>query len=99
MIDEKKLIEAFSENDLYLPEVVEKLINSQPKIGEWIPCDEKLPENNINVFASIQDGGFPFVAHYCEASKQWKNSWTGIALTKKWDVVKWMYLASGFLDR
>lgn len=43
MIDEKKLISAFAENDLYLPEVVERLIKSQPKIGGWIPCSERLP--------------------------------------------------------
>ena len=46
MIDEKKLISAFAENDLYLPEVVERLIKSQPKIGGWIPCSERLPDKD-----------------------------------------------------
>ena len=46
MIEEKKLILAFEENGLYLPEVVEKLISEQPKIGEWIPCSERLPEES-----------------------------------------------------
>ena len=46
MIDEKKLISAFAENDLYLPEVVERLIRRQPKIGGWIPCSERLPDKD-----------------------------------------------------
>ena len=46
MIDEKKLISEFAENDLYLPEVVERLIKSQPKIGGWIPCSERLPDKD-----------------------------------------------------
>ena len=36
MIDEKKLIKDFDENNMFLPEAVERLINNQPKVDEWI---------------------------------------------------------------
>lgn len=62
MIDEKKLILAFDENGLFLPEVVEKLINEQPKIGEWIPCSERLPQ-------SEQDVEITFIRQHCHTGE------------------------------
>lgn len=52
MIDEKKLIEQIRTNgipgegfsDWERENVVVDIINSQPKIGEWIPCNEQLPK-------------------------------------------------------
>lgn len=69
MIDERKLIEAFAENDLYLPEVVENLINSQPKIGGWIPCSEP-PKHNREVL--IFNGKLYSVGYY--DGKTWVNA-------------------------
>ena len=46
MIDEKKLIERISGTPA-LDKVLNGLIaiiNAQPKIGEWIPCSECLPQ-------------------------------------------------------
>ena len=57
MIDEKRLIERIKWSliaikghgtDLNYKEVIEKdkllkIINEQPKVGEWIPCSERLP--------------------------------------------------------
>ena len=65
MIDEKKLISAFAENDLYLPEVVERLIKSQPKIGGWIPCSERLPDAKNNVLI-CQNDGYVSVGYYSQ---------------------------------
>lgn len=59
MIDEKKLIE----KSTYYPSPVSdyeagwndcnrdwmKRIDEQPKVGEWIPCSERLPENEQEV--------------------------------------------------
>ena len=101
LIDEKKLIDELKQNGMIADNeygnAIIDMINSQPKIGDWISCSEKLPENNIDVFALIESGGFPFIAHFCETSKQWINSWSGNAVVKKWDVVKWMQLPEGFL--
>jgi hypothetical protein len=59
MIDESRLIDNlkkeweelcdYSENVETLLEYVIRFIGSQPKIGGWIPCSERLPENKDNV--------------------------------------------------
>ncbi len=50
MIDEKKLIDCFrklrgidSLANMFINNVI-KEIEKQPKIGEWIPCSQRLPE-------------------------------------------------------
>lgn len=58
MIDESRLIDNlkkeweelcdYSENVETLLEYVIRFIGSQPKIGGWIPCSERLPEEKIN---------------------------------------------------
>lgn len=57
MIDEKKLIQEFENLDgdcnLFrwrsankIKAGIIRIINEQPKIGEWIPCSERLPEDS-----------------------------------------------------
>lgn len=55
MIDEKKLIEVFRKlkgtdtlANMFISDVI-KEIKKQPKIGEWIPCSERLPERSSPV--------------------------------------------------
>lgn len=55
MIDEKMLIERFiklkgcdSLANMFVSDVI-KEIKKQPKIGEWIPCSERMPENEQSV--------------------------------------------------
>lgn len=61
MIDEKKLIEILTkweydalpiERDLI--EAIIYLVEDQPKVGEWIPCSERMPEEH-EVSAPIFD--------------------------------------------
>lgn len=54
MIDEKKLIKRFKQlagvdtlANMFIADVI-KEIKKQPKIGGWIPCSERLPEEKIN---------------------------------------------------
>lgn len=62
MIDEKKLIECLEHDiscferegkkdcELYIRvDDMVKMINGQPKINRWIPCTEKMPENEEDV--------------------------------------------------
>lgn len=70
MIDEKLLIEEINmqiseiENDgsnayyltLRVAEHVKRLIKRQPKVGEWIPVSERLPEENIPVLTCDKTG-------------------------------------------
>lgn len=51
MIDEKKLLENLipllnEHGDMYFAGRIIGMIDSQPKIGEWIPCSERLPEKD-----------------------------------------------------
>lgn len=69
MIDEKKLI--LHLNDWMLQEsflrwmknpadtIADciKAIEEQPKIGEWIPCSERLPEEHDSIFAKFKGTG------------------------------------------
>lgn len=65
MIDEKKLIERIKQeptDGMYTHEIIEA-IEEQPKIGGWIPCSERLPEEKgwYLVYAKNQR---PFVAYF-----------------------------------
>ena len=49
MIDEKLLIEELSRNSIFEKvtvgeETVYDVINRLPKVGEWIPCSERMPQ-------------------------------------------------------
>lgn len=50
MIDEKKLIEDLKnycgKQPYLVSENIWEIINSQPKIGSWIPCSERLPQES-----------------------------------------------------
>ena len=52
MIDEKKLIEDLKQSGMIVDNeygnAMVEMINSQPMIGEWIPCSERLPEESLN---------------------------------------------------
>lgn len=52
MIDEKRLIKECEERLLVGTNVI-KLIEEQPKIYEWIPLEEKTPENGEHVLLSF----------------------------------------------
>lgn len=52
MIDEKRLIKECEERLLVGTNVI-KLIEEQPKICEWIPLEEKTPENGERVLLSF----------------------------------------------
>lgn len=45
MIDEKRLLEVLEKNFCGIGgvEVLKQIINEQPKVGEWIPCNSFLP--------------------------------------------------------
>lgn len=101
MIDEKKLISAFAENDLYLPEVVERLIKSQPQIGGWIPCSERLPEEPFGCLVTVIDTN-PMIMedfenilpyHVGYDGNQWNNS-DGEQIP--FDVIAWQPLPEAY---
>ena len=65
MIDEKKLINFISSKEFQMriirspksvQEILLEFIEEQPKIGEWIPCSERLPEENEEVICCFKSG-------------------------------------------
>lgn len=54
MIDEKKLIEKIEILEMPTVGEVKKVIDNMPKVGEWIPCSERLPEPDEIVLVTCQ---------------------------------------------
>ena len=97
MIDEKKLIaeireyiDEYKELDMQgvrnlkwcaMMDALE-LVESQPKVGEWIPCSERLPEDELDAEITYRSGmrgvGF-YMGGY------WRSTATGMAI----DVIAW----------
>ena len=77
MIDDKKLIEEMNKTfpDKFLNDknwfygkcsfmdLFSELIENQPKVGEWIPCSERLP-NRYNNILICQNDGYVNVGYY-----------------------------------
>ena len=101
MIDEKKLIEAIKKyHDGLKPKYISKLvdaeildiidiINEQPKVGEWIPVEEALPEPYVDVIVTYiyNEKKYVRTAFNCNGKNWW---WTDIQ--KDFDVIAWQPL-------
>ena len=96
MINRQKLIEAVEKStmiDVFDPyrggfddciklETVVELINSQPPADQWIPCSERLPNDEQKTFITAQlQGGDKFTSHatyHAEKPVYWPSSnWVG----------------------
>lgn len=95
MIDEKKLIaeirekiipEKFGErcNSLDVIYAMLQLIDEQPKVGEWIPCSERLPKEARAVEVTMYDGSRA-IGHYYKRLEAWFDSINDGAI----DVIAW----------
>ena len=95
MIDEKKLIaeirekirpESFGEqcNSLDVIYAMLQLIDEQPKVGEWIPCSERLPEEARAIEVTMYDGSRA-IGHYYKRLDTWFDSINDGAI----DVIAW----------
>lgn len=107
MIDEKKLIEEFEkwhdsiENSMSgdfvrsILKVVIGKIKGQPKVGEWIPCSEKLPEEaGFYIVTKRQKSGEIQVA--LGSYRPLFNEWSGNGNFK--DVLAWMPLPEPYRE-
>lgn len=60
MIDEKRLLEVLEKNFYGIGgvEVLKQIINEQPKVGEWIPVEDRLPKyDGVYLITAINDCG------------------------------------------
>lgn len=84
MIDEKRLIEDIGEkirpedfgekcNAINVIHAVMQVINEQPKIGEWVPCSERLPDSEGVTLTTAEYGSLRHVdvAEYDIHSNKW----------------------------
>ena len=102
MIDEKKLIEEIESyrGDIFTDEIID-LIKQQPKVGEWIPCSEQLPELHrvdmqseeeyymISDSVIITDGERISVSEY-EVDDGDREGWLAHDFEEIEDVIAWM---------
>lgn len=59
-----------------------KYVQKMPKIGDWIPCSERLPEDELDVEITYR-GGMRGVGFYMNG--YWHSPVTGMAI----DVIAW----------
>ena len=101
MIDEKKLIENIKEavNDgrydkysaaAVLYEVID-MIKEQPKVGEWIPCSERLPEPYESVLVTAKMVGDSYPLTYQGARCGSRNSFvlSGVGNPADYTITAW----------
>ena len=99
MIDEKKLIESLRASlntgrESFHVDLIVECIEEQPKIGEWIPCSECLPEDVDNRFfmciVENHEEDLPMFCQYEEeyglSSNIFREKYIIPALLKKYNV-------------
>lgn len=101
MIDEKKLISEIKDainSDKYdghepaavLFEVYD-IIQEQPKVDEWIPCSERLPEKHEHVLITWKDGEHYHATEAIYGRNGWLN-YSPNELPHDIEVVAWQTL-------
>lgn len=71
-----------------------KTIDAQPKVGEWIPCSERLPEDEKTKLVTLSDGK---VEGAFWNERNWWCMGDSINLeTRTEDVVAWMELPAPY---
>lgn len=97
MIDEKKLIEEIEKIDMHgrmreyagLCAAV-NIIKNQPKIGEWIPCSERLPDESGTYIVNAIENNIIHVtfAKWMKRMKKWELTGS----RSYWKVIAWQPL-------
>ena len=65
-------------------EMIKELIKSQPKVGEWIPCSERLPEEEAKEFIKEHLNGIGYLLYPCLLTYRSPN-------TERINVVRFYY--------
>ena len=89
MIDENKLIKDIKEcyTDEFLAEYgFDKLVEAQPKVNEWIPCSERLPD-------TFEDTKSSDVVLVCGYDKEIDYHWKAMAFYVNTEALKRWFFA------
>lgn len=82
-------------------------LEEQPKVGEWTPCSERLPNNDEHdwVLAQVQeDNGFmwiPKVMEYRQSKDDWYlegTGWLKDVYSDAFKVIAWMPLPPAYKE-
>lgn len=100
MIDEKKLIEklkqeileTYHEDCILALERAIEIVKEQPKVGEWIPVDERLPEIRKHCLVTVRYTGFMGMHGFWVKTgyMESENDWWGDCIGG--EVIAWMPL-------
>lgn len=71
-----------------------EIINNQPKVDNWIPCSERLPEESGYYLATIENAKFPQILHYLKGYKRWRDEFS----ERKY-VVAWQPLPTPYNEK
>lgn len=112
MIDEKKLIECLKydmscfETDgknvaqLYVSVAdMVRMINGQPKVGGWIPCKDRLPENISTVIVQVKEIEKPTFGWYEDMEKKWILSEKDFVDLKEFTAIAWQPLPEAYHEQ
>ena len=99
MIDEKLLIKELSRNSIFEKvtvgeETVYDIINRLPKVGEWIPCSERLPKPLDYVIVTTVNGTVEY--GYKLRSDDW-DLWSGCVFGS--EIIAWMPLPQPYGEK
>lgn len=103
MIDEKKLIERISGTPA-LDKVLNGLIaiiNAQPKIGEWIPCSECLPQEYEKVlvwYEYFRYGDYNKMYQTYGVGYQADGFWSGDVSGQRSKCIAWQPLPEPYIQ-
>lgn len=100
MIDEKKLIEELKKrvrtkrSTMEIIRDIIPLIESQPKVGEWIPCRERLPDESGTYIVNAIENGIVHVtfAKWMPRMKTWNLTGS----RSYWRVTAWKPLTEPY---
>lgn len=103
MIDEKKLIEDIEKEfdgvcvyDVSPSQAVAdfvEIVDRQPKVGEWIPCSERLPEYDYDTVLCVTDTNFWSVMVYTK-----EHGFRSADMDFNGEVIAWMPLPAPYKE-
>ena len=78
-------------------EKINNLPSAEPKTGKWIPCSERLPEENGEYIVSLEDSVYPWANFF--NGKWFMLSFNGIAQEfGEYEVIAWMPLPKPYRE-
>lgn len=89
-------VEETVEETVDIPDLI-RLIEEQPKGGEWIPCSERLPEDTKTKIITLSDGSVEG-GYYSEENWWCVGDSINLEVVKTENVIAWMLLPPAYKE-